>query len=398
LSFGRLPAIESKATRTQDQTTPPPNTELKTRRRAVQDRLEERGWTACLVTTEQNFVYLTGLRFDALWPSAARSLACVVPADGPLTLVIPDFLIADATESHPEAGIVGYDPPLETIDEPIARVLDGLSPGPIGLELAGESRFGTSLETSDSIRRRLTGREVVDVAGLLWEVRLRKSPSEIAALTAAAEAGARAFRAVFADGVAGRTERDIARALSAHALESGADRAEWVACTSGAGSYHRFVSAPRERVVEPGDMVWADIGLTSDGYWTDFCRAAVAGPVSPERSALQSVVIAATEAGIGRCLPGIPVAEVAAAVRRRASDLGVDLLGYGRLGHGIGLSSTEPPSIAEWDETVLAPGMVVTIEPAVSNASGIYCAEQVVVVTEDQPIVLTTAPSELTAT
>jgi Xaa-Pro dipeptidase len=87
---------------------------------------------------------------------------------------------------------------------------------------------------------------------------------------------------------------------------------------------------------------------------------------------------------------------VAAAVRQRAGELGIDLLGYGRLGHGIGLSSTEPPSVAEWDPTILAAGMVLTIEPALSHPSGIYCAEQVVLVTDGAPEILTTAPSELT--
>lgn len=372
--------------------------ELRRRREAVQTGLSKRGWGCGIVTTQQNFVYLTGLQFDPLWSSAARSLACLVPVDGPLTLVIPDFLSPDATTRHPDAVIVGYDPPRQALDKPLYQALATMPAGTVGLEMGGESRFGASLDTADAIRASMSARGVGDIAGVLWELRMLKSPNELAALATAARAGSRAFTMVFAEGVAGRTEREIARALARHALEGGADHAEWVACTSGTGSYHRFVSAARDRTVEIGDMLWADIGLTSGGYWTDFCRAAVAGPVSAERSSLQSVVMEATAAGVDRCRPGIPVSEVAAAVRRRAARSGVDLLGYGRLGHGIGLSSTEPPSIAEWDPTVLAAGMVVTIEPALSELSGIYCAEQIVAVTDDEPEVLTTAPSELTET
>jgi Xaa-Pro aminopeptidase len=371
--------------------------DLLRRHETTQTALREQGWGAALVTTQQNFFYLTGLRFDALWPSSARSLACVVAAHGALTLVIPEFVATEATAAMPDAVIVGYDPPRQGIDDPLASVLDGAPEGPIALEKGPESRMGTTLDIADVIRSRLVGRDTVDVTGLLWEQRMRKSPSELTALEAVAAAGARAFEEVFAEGVQGRTESQIARALSRCALENGADHAEWVAATSGAGSYHRFVSAPRERVVERGDMFWADIGLTAGGYWTDFCRAATAGPVDDEHAAKQAVVVDATTAGVEHCRPGVAVGEVAAAIRRRASEFGVDLLGYGRLGHGIGLSSTEPPSIAEWDDTILQADMVVTIEPAVSDTTGIYCAEQVVVVTEKGPRVLTTVRSELTA-
>lgn len=371
-------------------------TELLRRVEAVQAGLVERGWSGAVIATEQNFVYLSGLRFDALWPSAARSLVCIVPADGPLHLLLPAFLAAEAAEANPDSVIAVYDPPQKGVAEPLTRLLTSMPPGPIGWETGGESRVGMSFDAAEAVRTATGDRGAVDVSGLLWEVRLRKSPAEITALTAAARAGTRAFEAVFAEGVEGRTERELARALTRHALDHGADRAEWVAATSGAGSYHRFVAAPRDRVVEAGDMFWADIGLTTGGYWTDFCRAAVAGAVSAERSELQTAVVEATAAGVERCRPGTPVAEVAAAIRARAAELGVELLGYGRLGHGIGLSSSEPPHIAEWDPTILAAGTVVTIEPAVTRASGLYCAEQVVLVTDHDPQVLTTASSELT--
>jgi Xaa-Pro aminopeptidase len=370
--------------------------ELQRRLDAVRAGLAARGWSCAVLTAESNFLYLTGLRFDAVWSSAARSLACIVPADGPLHLLLPTFLAADAAQGVPEAVVHLYDPPRQPLDEPLAQLLEGLSPGPIGWESGGESRMGMSFDTAAAVRSATRNRAAEDVSGLLWETRMRKSPTEVAALAAAAAAGTAAFEAVFAGGVAGRTERDLARALAQRALEAGADRAEWVACTSGVGSYHRFVSGARDRMVEAGDIFWADLGLTSRGYWTDFCRAAVAGPVSGERSHLQGAVIEATAAGIDSCRPSTPVSQVAAAIRRRAAELGIELLGYGRLGHGIGLSSTEPPSVAEWDQTILAAGMVLTIEPALSHPSGLYCAEQVVLVTDGEPEVLTAAPSELT--
>ena len=90
---------------------------------------------------------------------------------------------------------------------------------------------------------------------------------------------------------------------------------------------------------------------------------------------------------------GTAVGEVAATVRDRSSSLGLASLGFGRLGHGIGLDATEPPSIAEFDGTILQPGMVITIEPAVVDETGLYCAEQVLAIADGEPEVLSTAPT-----
>lgn len=372
--------------------------EIQARQQSVRSALADRGWGCAVVTSPQNFAYLTGLSFEALMTSAARSLVCIVPSYGPVRLIVPSFVAAEAAESLPDSVVTGYDPPRHSVDESMIHHIDAAPPGPVGLESGPESRIGMTLHSTDRIRQAIGDRGEGDVADILWEIRMRKSPSEIAAIAKASRAGSLAFQEVFGEGVVGRSEREIATSLARAALENGADRAEWVACTSGTGSYHRFVSGSRDRIVEPGDIFWADIGLTCDGYWTDFCRAAVAGRASEERLTLQAAIVEATAAGVEHCRPGTPVGEVAAAIRIAMAGLGSEALDYGRLGHGIGLSSTEPPSIAEWDRTVLNPGMVVTIEPAISNDTGVYCAEQVVVVTENEPQVLTTASSQLTET
>jgi Xaa-Pro dipeptidase len=343
------------------------------------------------VTSPANLRYLTGVRLDPLWTSAARSMAVVVPTDGRPVVVAPDFVVGEVAGRCPEATVVAFDPPREDIAEALATALALLPAGSVGWEAGRESRLGIPL----IVHQALSNRDAVDVAAALWDLRMRKDPEEVAALAAAALAVSQAFAAVYEQGVEGRTEQELARALGAAALLNGADTVGWVACTSGAGSYDRFLGEPRPRTVERGDLFWADVGATVDGYWTDFCRAAVAGPVSPARRDFQDAVVAATAAGVACCRPGTPVAEVADAVRHAAADAGVPLLGFGRLGHGIGLSSTEPPSLAAWDPSVLEAGMVVTVEPAVVATEGIFCAEQVVAVTDGDPVVLSGAPTGL---
>jgi Xaa-Pro aminopeptidase len=92
--------------------------------------------------------------------------------------------------------------------------------------------------------------------------------------------------------------------------------------------------------------------------------------------------------------PGVATADIARAMRAALARLGMPSLGFGRLGHGIGLTATEPPSVVEHDPTTLEAGMVITCEPAAVEADGLYCTEQVIVV-GDTPEVLSMFPTDL---
>jgi Xaa-Pro aminopeptidase len=61
----------------------------------------------------------------------------------------------------------------------------------------------------------------------------------------------------------------------------------------------------------------------------------------------------------------------------------------------MGVLSSEPPNVAVDDPTVLAAGMVITIEPTIIREDGIFQCERVVAVTEDGCEVLPDAPGEL---
>jgi len=141
-------------------------------------------------------------------------------------------------------------------------------------------------------------------------------------------------------------------------------------------------------------MLWADLGFTADGYWSDYCRAAVVGGPSPQQIDRQRRIAEATAAGVALCRPGVAIADIAREVRRTSEHLGLAGLGFGRLGHGIGLNATEPPSVVEHEPTILVRGMVITIEPAATYDDGLYCAEQIVVV-GDQPELLSVESSDL---
>ena len=364
---------------------------------ALRRALVESAVEAAVLSSPSNVVYFAGLRFDPLWSSATRSLIAVIPADGPVQLVLPGFVAREAADLWPEAEVHSYQVPPDSVVPAVSSALRRIGAGRrVAFEMGPDSRIGFTLDEWTGLRESLPGCDLVDAQAMIWPIRLVKSRSEVEALRVAADAASAAFQEVFARPITGRSERELARDIYAASLRNGADSVGWIAATSGQGSYNRFVSGPRDRVIERNDLFWADVGVLTSGYWTDVCRAVVAGPISERRHGLQTAVVAAAQAGIDAIRPGVPIAVVAEAIRARAAELELPMIAYGRLGHGIGLSATEPPSVAEWDPTILKEGMVFTVEPAVEDETGIYCAEQVVAVTSRGADVLSIAPTQLT--
>ncbi len=144
---------------------------------------------------------------------------------------------------------------------------------------------------------------------------------------------------------------------------------------------------PGERMWRDGELLMVDVGLVVDGYWADFCRHFAAGYVTADQSAAYAQVVAAVDAGRTTARAGAVASTVAAAI---ADVLPVDgEHGFGRLGHGIGLDLTEPPSLHHDDHTALEPGMTLCIEPAAwFEGVGHVVAEEMIAVTSSGAEVL----------
>jgi len=366
----------------------------------IQGELRDRGLDGLLLTERANFEYLVGFDVGPLWSSFTRINAIVVPASGDPTLLLPSFI---AEEAGHESGwpVTAYASLDRGAAELVAGVLQGagLATGRVGIERGRESRLGTTSDEIDRLRSRLPDASLEDGAEVMWAVRSVKSAGEIERLHIACLANEAAFAAGFGRHRAGETEQNVAAEMFAAGTTAGTAAGAWVqpgwiGMTSGPGGYARFVSGPRHRRIETGDMLWADIGFTADGYWSDYCRAAVVGGPTARQIDRQRRIDEATSAGIEMLRPGTAVADVARRMRDVSTRLGLAGLGFGRLGHGIGLTATEPPSVVEHDPTILVADMVITVEPAATEDDGLYCAEQIVVV-GDPPRLLSTEPTGL---
>eukprot|EP00966_Prymnesium_polylepis_P206044 4774459-Prymnesium_polylepis.1 len=140
---------------------------------------------------------------------------------------------------------------------------------------------------------------------------------------------------------------------------------------SGRGGYDNIVLEPGDAPLERGDVFIIDTGITFEGYWCDFDRNFIVGgaaQLSEAAAAAHDRLWLATEAGFAAAAR--KGATSSAVFRAQAAALGVeaqgdgDDSGVGRFGHGLGLQLTELFSNNATDETPLAAGCVMTLEPS----------------------------------
>jgi Xaa-Pro aminopeptidase len=357
------------------------------------------GLAGVLLSAESNVDYFAGYRHHAPWTVFARPYLLLITVDGKASLIAHSFLAPEVERTAMINDLRTYtrsgSAPVDLIAETMADL--GVTSGRIGAELGEEQRLGVSWQDFAAIQRAVPQIEFVDVASLIWRLRRIKSPAEIEILKKAAEITGRAFEACFEVARPGMSEREIA-AIGAEAMvRNGAERPGFVLIASGAENYTRLSGRPTERVLEPGDMLWIDMGLVYEGYWSDFCRAAVMGQPSQEQCDKQQVILDVNQACLEAVRIGEPVKRIAEAVEDRFKTLGFDVrLGNGRVGHGIGLMSTEPPHVAHYEETIMEDGLVFTIEPRLTSSAGVFNVEELVLVTRLGPTLLTTTPRDLT--
>src|SRR5262249_54068418 len=117
--------------------------------------------------------------------------------------------------------------------------------------------------------------------------------------------------------------------------------------------------------LKQGDVVIIDIGCRIEDYASDITRTIAFGEPDPEAKSVYETVYAAHRAAYDLARPGVACEEVDAAARSV-----IDRAGYGeffihRTGHGIGLSTHEPPYIVEGNRQPLREGMCFSDEPGI---------------------------------
>ena len=356
--------------------------EYRARLRGVQDGMARAGLGALLLTTEPELRYFTGF-LTRFWESPSRPWFLILPASGDPVAVIPSIgaALMGSTWISDIRTWAAPDPD----DDGVSLLADSLREigGPVGVPDGPESHLRMPLADFERVRH-ASGLDWRGDDGIVAALRAVKSNAEIARIAQACDIAGRAFDRmgeIAAPGVPlSRVFRDFHRLL----LEEGADWVPYLAGGAGPQGYADVISPATEAPLAEGDVLMLDTGAVRDGYFCDYDRNFAIARSSPAQRDAQARLIEATLAG-----------EEAARAGARACELWramADIVGggEGRLGHGLGMQLTEGLSLTARDQTVLQPGMVITLEPGVDLAPGrIMVHEENIVITDAAPRRLT---------
>lgn len=371
-----------------------PNAEFEMRLDRAQRRMEALGFDALLLTTEPEIRWFTGF-LSQFWLSPTRPWFLVVPSRGKPIAVVPS-IGTDALARTWIDDIRTWPSPRPT-DDGLSLLAEALRDavgacGTVGLPIGAETYVRMPLDDLERLRSDLSGVSWGDATGLMREMRRVKSPAEIDKIAEACRVACDAFDRMPDIARGGMSEIEVFRAFKIACLEAGADDVDYLVGSAGFGGYGDIISPPSDRPLQAGDVLILDVGLTVDGYYCDFDRNFSVGPPSDAVRRNYEIVWQATEVGIATAVPGATCAELFRAMNAilmpyaEAGAAGE----VGRLGHGLGMVLTEFPSIAAWDDTVLEPGMVMTLEPGMATAPGrMMVHEENIAVTDGAPRLLT---------
>jgi methionyl aminopeptidase len=133
---------------------------------------------------------------------------------------------------------------------------------------------------------------------------------------------------------------------------------------------HGIPSAQRR--VKEGDIVGLDLGCIVEGYYADCAFTLPIGDIPPETQKLLDATRESLDLAIDECRPGRRLSDVSHAVQTHVEAHGFSVV-RAFVGHGIGRALHEEPQVPNFGEPgrgpVLRPGMVLAIEPMVTNGT-----------------------------
>jgi Xaa-Pro aminopeptidase len=155
-------------------------------------------------------------------------------------------------------------------------------------------------------------------------------------------------------------------------------------------------ASPGARTIEAGQTVVVDAAARVDGYHSDCTRTFATGPLPDELARSYEVCLEGQLAGLEATRAGRSGPEVDAVAREVIAQAGYGELFAHGLGHGVGMEIHEQPAMRPESDDVLAADGVVTVEPGIYHPGlGGIRIEDLVIIGEEEPEVLTTFTKEL---
>ncbi|MET9513733.1 aminopeptidase P family protein [Streptomyces sp. NPDC002994] len=312
------------------------------------------GLNGVLVAPGPDLVHLTGYRPTA---TSERLTMLVLSVEQDPVLVVPTLEAPDAELAPGAAALTLRD------------WTDGKDPYAVTAPLLDfDGRFAVSDNTWAmhllGLQQALPATSYVSLTEALPMLRAVKDAAELARLEAAGAAADATYEEIVKVRFSGRRESEVAAELAHLLTQFGHEQVDFTVVGSGPNGANPHHEAG-ERVIEEGDMVVLDFGGLKHGYGSDTSRTVHVGAPSAEEQRVHDVVREAQQAAFEAVRPGIACQEVDRVARAVITEAGYGERFIHRTGHGIGVTTHEPPYMIEGERQPLVPGMCFSVEPGI---------------------------------
>ncbi|NLD49447.1 MAG: aminopeptidase P family protein [Clostridiaceae bacterium] len=353
--------------------------QIENRLKRLREKLKDKDVDAVLVTRRENYIYLSGFTGSFAYLVITQNDACL----------ITDFRYTEqASQQAPLYEIIQYNQSL------LAALSDVIQTK--GIEKLGFEDDYITYKKYNELHNGIGAKHLIPFQNVLEGLRIKKDNEELEKIRKAVEIADSAFSHILKFLKPGIKEYEVSAELEFYMKKSGAKGASFdtiVASGKRSSLPHGVASG---KTIENGDAVTLDYGAIFEDYCSDMTRTVFIGSISKELKNIYNIVLEAQTSALVGAKRGYSGKEVDIIARDIISKSGYEKnFGHG-LGHGVGIEVHEEPRLSPKGEIKLDNGMVVTVEPGIYvNDLGGVRIEDMIIINDDKPIILTSSTKEI---
>ena len=374
-----------------------PDEEYEARLQKVRQKMAECELEACLISTPENIYYLAGLNHQGFF--AYHML--IVPHRGDMLLISRAMERVTVEHQVSRAGFLGYgdsaDPARLTCQ---ALAEAGFAAARIGLE---KNNLFLPPRLAEAIIAGLPQARWFDASGLVDELRLIKSPRELAYMRQAAAVSDAMLQTALNTAKSGVSEREIAAEVQRAMILAGGEYpgfGPFIRSTPRLGEEHTTWS---DRVLTTGDVLFLELAGCVGRYHAPLGRLVFVDQAPPGSREIAQVCLEAFERVVQAIRPGVKASQVYQAWQDQVDQAGLAHYRRHHCGYLVGIGF--PPSWVGGSMVVglrhdsfleLRPGMTFhLLSWLMGTGRGDYFVSDTAVLTEHGCEVLTTTPQHV---